>query len=134
MRPASAAFPAPVCVRRPESGRGAGDTRSEPRVWYPRGSQELERRGFFEAQSKLLELSPQLRLSPHLPASPALRACRQYRLSNPLEGLIGSKTLLSAPRVAVSSRGNLRSVARRVNSRSHRMDIGIVAALALLLI
>src|SRR4051812_4396584 len=38
-----------------------------------------------------------LRLSPHLPASPALGACRQYRLSNPLEGLIGSKTFLSAP-------------------------------------
>src|SRR5687767_15944381 len=56
---------------------------------------ELRRAGrtkrFFEA---LVEC---LRPSPHLPSSPALGAWRQYSLSSPPVGLIGSKSEFSVP-------------------------------------
>src|ERR1700716_2322429 len=75
-----------------------------------------------------------MRLSPHLPASPALGACRQYRLSNPLEGLIGSKINLSVPVTGRKFDAVIYGPSHDGSIQGVLMDIGIIAAIALLVI
>lgn len=63
-----------------------------------------------------------MRSSPHLPSSPALGAWRQYRLSNPLGGLVGSKTKSLRPSHWCDARrrapveGKLRTRTEQVNA------------------
>src|SRR4051812_5337636 len=57
------------------------------------------------------------------------------RLSNPPEGLIGSKTDFSVPTVASHfHKSNLRTDAIQVNSRGGTMDLGILVGIALIVI
>jgi hypothetical protein len=92
------------------SSRARTEATKKSRAPHRCGARRGERRGF-------LKPGRMLRSSPHLPSSPALGAWRQYRLSNPLGGLVGSKNKsLRPPTLARCDKGKLRTSTEPVNA------------------
>ena len=90
--------------------RAWGQATKKSRAPHRCGARRGERRGF-------LKPGRMMRSSPHLPSSPALGAWRQYRLSNPLGGLVGSKNKsLRPPTLACCYKGKLRTRTEPVNA------------------